>query len=233
MDHLNIRFEQLKQRIATACQRASRDPSSVTLIAATKGVPAERISQAIRCGIKEIGENYLQEATAKREKLPPDLTWHFIGSIQKRKVRSMVGHFEWIHSVDRWEIANEIHTRASAIPTIQKVLVQVNTSGEATKSGVSPENVLPFVERLKDLRSIDLRGLMTIPPWNEDPEASRPYFKKLSELLKEINARGLSLRPLTELSIGMSGDFEVAIEEGATMIRIGTALFGPRPRSTT
>jgi pyridoxal phosphate enzyme (YggS family) len=216
--------------MGVACQRASRPPNSVTLVAVTKAVAMEKIQQAIECGVKNFGENYLQEASAKKGQLPASLVWHFIGSIQRRKVKSLVGSFEWIHSVDQFEIAEEINRRAASAGIVQKVLVQVNTSKEETKSGIAPEEVFSFIERLKPLPSIEVKGLMTLPTPHENPEEGRPEFRFLAELLREANRKGSYGKTLTELSMGMSNDFEVAIEEGATMVRIGTALFGPRER---
>ncbi len=223
------RYHGIKQRIERACQRVSRVPQSVLLLGVTKTVPVEKIQEAVSYGLENFGENYLQEALAKKDRLPESLVWHFIGSIQRRKIKSIVGNFEWVHSLDRFEFAEEIDRRAKNAGKIQKVLVQVNTSEEKTKSGIAPQEVFGFVQKLNSLSSTEVKGLTSLPTPHENPEESRSEFRFLAELLKELNQKGSYHKILTELSMGMSGDFEVAIEEGATLIRIGTALFGSRP----
>src|SRR2546430_16108513 len=205
-------------KIETAAVRSGRSPGSIRLIAVTKTVPAEKIREAVGAGIADIGENRLQEALSKREALRDlPLAWHFIGHLQTNKAKKVVEHFDWIQCVDRRELAEKLnHTAAKSLP----VLIEVNMGGEVTKSGIDPSHLQTFIEDLAGYERLRLRGLMTIPPFFDNPEHVRPYFRKLREVSERFN--------LPELSMGMSHDFEVAIEEGATMVRIGTLLFGER-----
>lgn len=210
--------------------RAGRNPEEIKLIAVTKTVPPERIIEAIEAGLRIFGENRVQEA---RDKIPaimqraPDikLSWHMIGPLQKNKAKYAVKLFDMIHSVDSKELALEINKQAEKIGKIQDILIEVKLSSEETKHGISPEEFFELLEFTCTLKNLNVKGLMTIPPYSENPEDSRPYFRRLRELLEEANIKGF---PLKELSMGMSGDFEIAIEEGATMVRIGTAIFGER-----
>jgi len=210
-----------------ACERSARDPQEVRLVAVTKNVPATRVKEAMECGLRRFGENYVQEALPKIRALGPEAEWHFIGHLQSNKARHVVGNFRMVHTVDRLSLAKELDRRAPG-PEPLEVLIQVNVSGEETKSGIPPESLPELVRELVRLPLIRVRGLMTMPPYFEDPEMSRPYFRLLRQWRDRL--RGLIPPPhsVEELSMGMSGDFEVAIEEGATFIRIGTALFGPR-----
>jgi len=206
-------------RIAEAAVRSRRDPASIRLIAVTKTVPIERIREAVECGIRDIGENRLQEALPKVEALAElGLTWHFIGHLQTNKAKKVVEHFAWVQCVDREDLAQRLN-QATLKPL--PVLIEVKLHEEATKSGVAESQLSSLVETLKEYRSLQLRGLMAIPPFFENPEKVRPYFRKLHDVAKHF--------ALPELSMGMSHDFEVAVEEGATMVRIGSALFGERP----
>ncbi len=209
--------------------RAGRDPSEVELVAVTKTVDAERIKEAIELGIRMIGENRVQEAREKIEKLRPDIPetvqWHMIGHLQKNKVRLAVTLFDMIQSVDSIELARKINRVAAEFSKVQRVLVQVKLSEEETKFGVSEDSLEALLGEIVQLENLNLEGLMTIPPFFEDPERARPYFRRLRQLRDEMNSRGFRLK---HLSMGMSGDFEVAIEEGATLVRVGTAIFGRR-----
>lgn len=227
MDILH-RLHDIQERISRACDRSNRDPSEVRLIAVTKNVPVELVREGMECGLRRFGENYVQKALQKIHALSPEAEWHFIGHLQSNKARHVVGRFRMVHTVDRLSLARELDRRVPG-PEPLEVLIQVNISGEETKSGVSPDGLAQLVRGLMQLPRIRVRGLMTMPPYFDDPEMSRPYFRLLREL--RDRTRGLVLAPhsLDELSMGMTGDFEVAIEEGATFIRIGTALFGPRP----
>jgi pyridoxal phosphate enzyme (YggS family) len=206
-------------RIQEAAGRSGRDPASIKLIAVTKTVPPERIRQAAECGIRDVGENRLQEALPKIEVLAElGLTWHFIGHLQTNKAKKAVEHFAWIQSIDRPELANKLNQAASKpVP----VLIEVKLHQEPSKSGVEEAELSGFVEQFSDYEKLQLRGLMAIPPFFDNAADVRPYFRKLHDLAGEF--------ALPELSMGMSHDFEVAIEEGATMIRVGSALFGERP----
>ncbi|MDD5450531.1 MAG: YggS family pyridoxal phosphate-dependent enzyme [Desulfovibrionales bacterium] len=218
----------IQKRISGAACRAGRDPSTVKLLAATKSVPAARIRGAVSYGLKLFGENYVQEARAKIEEVGLGVFWHFIGRLQTNKARYAVRLFDLIHSLDNEDLAMELNRRAAAIPRIMPVLIEVNLSGEENKGGIVPNALLPFLEKVAMLPNLSVRGLMTMPPFFADPEKARPYFRRLKELEKEIQVRNIPNIRLEELSMGMTGDFEVAIEEGATIVRIGTALFGPR-----
>jgi pyridoxal phosphate enzyme (YggS family) len=205
-------------RIHTAAARSGRAPETIRLIAVTKTVTIDRIRQAIEAGIRHIGENRLQEALPKREELRDlPLTWHFIGHLQTNKAKKVIENFDWVQCVDRPELAEKLNQlTAKRLP----VLIEVNLGGEVGKSGIDPDELEGFARSFAQYERLDLRGLMTIPPFLENPEDVRPYFKRL-----RLHADRLGL---CELSMGMSHDFEVAVEEGATMVRIGTAVFGER-----
>jgi pyridoxal phosphate enzyme (YggS family) len=212
------------ERVARACERAGRKPDDVLLIAVSKTVETERIRLAVTAGVQALGENRVQEAKDKVAALGRPVPWHLIGSLQTNKARDAVELFDWIHSVDREELARELDRRAHQRERKVKILVQVNVGEEPQKGGVHPAELKGLLESLTALSSLDVRGLMCIPPAAETAEAARPWFKRLRELR---DAAGLE-----HCSMGMSGDFEVAIEEGATMVRVGTAIFGPRaPRA--
>ena len=215
-------------RIAAAAKRSGRDLSSVDLVVVTKTVGVDMIRQAVAAGALTLGENRIQEAKEKIEKLGPIASWHLIGRLQSNKARHAVRLFDLIHSVDSLDLAMEIDKQAAKIGKVQDVLVEVNLSGEASKAGVASEDTLALIKGAARLKNIAIKGLMTMPPFSDSPEDSRPYFKRLRELSDSVareNIPGISMK---ELSMGMSGDFEVAIEEGATMVRVGTAIFGQR-----
>jgi PLP dependent protein len=218
------RVARVRERIARAALRASRNPDAIKLVAVAKGMSPERIRAAAAAGIDGVGENRLQEAESKMPVLADlPLNWHFIGRLQRRKAKDVVGRFTLIHSVDSIELAEEIDRRAAAAGVVQAVLIQVNIGGEASKAGFPPEAVTSAIASCDNLRQIHVRGLMAIPPAVKNAGDARPYFRRLRELAASID----HLR-LRELSMGMSGDFEVAVEEGATYVRIGTAIFGER-----
>lgn len=225
---LSENLDAVQERISGAACRAGRDPSTVKLLAATKAVPVARIKEAISCGLKLFGENYVQEARSKIEEVGSGVSWHFIGRLQTNKARYAVRLFDLIHSLDNEGLAIELNRRAAAVPRIMPVLIEVNLSGEENKGGIAPAALLPFLEKVAVLPSLSVRGLMTMPPFFADPEKARPYFRRLEKLREDIQSRKIPSIRLEELSMGMTGDFEVAIEEGATIVRIGTALFGPR-----
>lgn len=221
-------IEAIRRRISEAACRAGRDPSSVRLLAATKAVPVARIKEAIACGLDLFGENYVQEARVKIDEIGRGVSWHFIGRLQTNKAKYAVRLFDLIHSVDSENLALELNRRAAAIPRIMPVLIEVNLGGKSDKGGLAPEDLLPFVEKVAALPNLSVRGLMTMPPFFAEAEQSRPYFRQLRELKRRMQSRSIPNLYLEELSMGMTTDFEVAIEEGATIVRIGTALFGPR-----
>ncbi len=217
------------KRISHAAMRAGRDPSEVELVAVTKTVPADRVKEAIDLGVRLIGENRVQEAKEKieilRDKIPQTVQWHMIGHLQKNKVRPAVMLFDMIQSVDSLELAMKINRTASEFGKVQRVLVQVKLSEEETKHGVAEEELEHLLAEMMGMENLIVEGLMTIPPYFEDPELVRPYFRRLRQLKEQMNQRGFNLR---HLSMGMSGDYEVAVEEGATIVRVGTAIFGRR-----
>ncbi|WP_297889300.1 YggS family pyridoxal phosphate-dependent enzyme [Sulfurihydrogenibium sp.] len=221
------RFQQIEEKIQKACERSGRKREDVILLAASKTQPIEKIIQAYQCGIRFFGENRVQEGIEKIEKLKdyPDIHWHLIGGLQTNKVKYAVKYFEMIHSVDRKELVDEIEKRASKVGKIQEGLIEVNF-GEESKFGVKEENLKDLFEYILLKQHVKILGLMAIPPYFENPEDVRPYFRRL-RLLKENLEKEFKVN-LPHLSMGMSHDFEVAIEEGATIVRIGTALFGER-----
>ena len=218
------------KRITHAAMKAGRNPEEVTLIAVTKTVTVHQIKDAIDAGLRSFGENRVQEARAKIEELSagstiPSLSWHLIGHLQKNKVKYAVRLFDLIHSLDSTELAEELNSQAEKIGKVQEVLVEVKLSPEETKHGVARTELPQLLKMVQTMKHLRLRGLMTIPPFFEHSEEARPYFRKLRELRDEADSAEY---PLPELSMGMSNDFDVAIEEGATMVRIGTAIFGER-----
>ena len=216
----------IQQRIRAACDRVDREPNSITLLAVTKTHPPEVIKTAVEAGLLFFGENKVQEAKAKIPLCPGRARWHFIGHLQSNKCRDAVELFEMIESVDSLAIAQEINKRAEQASKTMPVLLEVNVAGEASKFGYKPEKLLAELKELNKLNRIEIHGLMAVPPWSPAPESSRPHFQRLREL--KARAETELGAPLPHLSMGMSGDFEVAIEEGATIIRVGTALFGER-----
>jgi pyridoxal phosphate enzyme (YggS family) len=219
----------VRERIAAACARAGRRAEDVRLIAISKTFPAECIRQAYEAGLRDFGENRVQEATAKRPALADlNVIWHLVGHLQSNKAKNARELFQWIHSVDSLRLAERLDKVAASRGEKLRVLIEVNLGGEAAKTGAEPSAVIGLAEALSRLETLELRGLMAIPPFLDEPEMVRPYFRRLRELAKEVVARELPNVGMQELSMGMSHDFEVAVEEGATMVRIGTAIFGPR-----
>ena len=221
-------LEQIKERMAAACLRAGRDPASVTLMAVTKTHPPETVQAAADLGIVFVGENKVQEAKAKIPLCPGRLRWHFIGHLQSNKARDAVELFEMIQSVDSLALAQELNKRCEQAGKRLPILLEVNLAGEASKFGYAPERLLAELNDLNALPRLAVHGLMTVPPWKPVAEQVRPYFREARELKQRCE--GILGAPLPQLSMGMSGDYEVAIEEGATLVRVGTALFGERPK---
>jgi len=213
-------------RIEEAAARADRDSGQVTLVAVSKTKPAHMIAEAVEAGVTDVGENKVQEAGGKFEELGAICRWHMVGHLQRNKVRAAVSTFDMIHSVDSVELAREINRRAGERQKRQKVLVEVNIGGDEAKWGAQPSEAHDLVVAIASMPNIALCGLMTMPPWTDDPEGARPHFRALRQLRDRLSAE-LAV-PLDELSMGMTHDFEVAVEEGATLVRVGTAIFGER-----
>ena len=218
----------IQQRIGAACASAGRDPASVTLLAVSKGMPPEVVREAADCGLTLFGESKVQEAKVKIPMCPGRLRWQMIGHLQSNKCRDAVHFFEMIQSVDSLELAQEINKWADKQARTMPILLEVNLAGESTKFGFKPEQVLAELEAINALPRIEVHGLMTIAPWTPEPEKVRPIFRQLHELKTQCEEKLGA--PVPHLSMGMSGDFEVAIEEGATIVRVGTSLFGARPK---
>ena len=221
-------LETIRRRIEAACARAGRPESSVTLLAVTKGQPPDVVSEAAQLGLTVFGENKVQEAKAKIPLCPGRLRWHMIGHLQTNKCRDAVDLFEMVQGVDSLHVAEELNKRADQAARMLPILLEVNIVGEASKFGYPPERLLAELAQLNSLNRLEIHGLMTVPPWAAEPERVRPIFRQLRELKSQCEQQLGA--PLPQLSMGMTGDFEIAIEEGATMVRLGTALFGPRPK---
>jgi len=228
---ISANIRQIVDNIAARAARAGRDAGEIKLLAVTKRVDDNRILEALAAGITILGENYVQEALRKQallEKWETPVEWHMIGHLQTRKAALAVRFFDMIHSLDRMELAVELNKRAQALGRTVKVLIEVNTGGEATKSGVSPEQAPDLAKSAASLKNLSIQGLMTMPPPFEEPEKARPYFARLRELKEEIAALHIPGVQMQELSMGMTADYLIAIDEGATMVRIGRGIFGER-----
>lgn len=225
------RVSVIRQRIEAAAARSGRNPESIRLIAATKTVPVARIETALDAGVLHVGESKLQEALPKLHALESrrNVTWHFIGRLQRRKVKALIGRFQLIHSVDSVELAEEINRRAEEKGLCQSVLLEVNIGEEATKTGFSASELSNILVLLGAMPNVAIKGLMAIPPPTDAPEAARPFFRAVRDLADSLKRSAHDRIRMDELSMGMSHDFEIAIEEGATCVRIGTAIFGARP----
>ena len=223
-------FKQVQRNIINAAEKAGRDSSDVRLVAVTKEQGVDTIAEGLRAGTEILGENKIQDAQGKVETLGRDgIEWHFIGHLQKNKVKFIFDLFDLIHSVDSAALAEAIHEKAQTRGACMPILLQVNVSGEASKFGMDPGDLSKVIRQLAPLEGVKIKGLMTIPPFDSDPEKSRPYFVRLRELRDACAELAFPNVSLDELSMGMSNDYEVAVEEGATLVRVGTALFGPRP----
>jgi len=229
-----VNLAAIRERISAACMRSGRDPAGVKLVGVTKTVPVETIREGIEAGIEILGENYIQEAKRKIEALAGlPVSWHCIGHLQINKARTAIECCDWIETLDRETLAVELNRRAQSAGRKVPVLIQVNIGGEESKSGVHPDDLNSFFEVVSGFDWMDVRGLMALPPFFDQPERARPYFRKMRTLLDMLREKSPRAERLTELSMGMSGDFEVAIEEGATLVRIGTAIFGKRNKSNS
>ena len=226
MEIIKNNLKIINVKIKKAALKASRNPEKIKLVAVTKAAAIEQIKEAINAGVKIIGENKVQEAKEKYQILSADIEWHLVGHLQTNKVKYAVEIFDLIHSVDSIKLAKEIDRRSLQFGKITNVLVEVNISGEKTKYGIKPEEVVTFLKEISEFPRVWIRGLMTIAPIVEDKEKARPYFRKLRELSKEIKSKNIKNVKMDYLSMGMTEDFEIAIEEGANMVRIGRGIFG-------
>ncbi len=224
-------LELIRDRINKAANRSGRDPDEVRLVAVSKKKSADQINEAFSCGQRIFGENYLQEASAKIEQLDPQISWHFIGHLQSNKASMAANMFDVVETIDRLKIARALDRSLAELgKEVLPVLIQVNIGLEPQKSGVIPEDTAGLLRDIKVLKNIKVQGLMVMPPFSPDPEMVRRYFRQTRELAFSLRDQGLlATEGQIELSMGMSGDYEVAIEEGATLVRVGTALFGQRP----
>jgi hypothetical protein len=224
-------IHRIKERVSDLCSQANRDAQSIKIVAVAKSRTVEEIREAIEAGMTEIGENRIQEASLKYDHFKmtslelSNIKWHMVGHLQTNKARAAVKMFDLIHSVDSLPLAQELDKQAEQINKVQDVLIEVNTSGEETKFGLKPESTVAVIKTMLQLNNINIKGLMTVAPFVEDPEKTRSYFRTLRELIEEINRQGIAGCQLRELSMGMTDDYGVAVEEGATIIRLGRAIF--------
>lgn len=221
-------LEKIEKRIQSACERAGRSREEVTLLCVTKTKPIEMLQEAYEDGQREFGENKVQEICRKLPELPGDIHWHMIGHLQRNKVRMLMGKTVMIHSVDSAELASTISKEAVKAGIVMPILIEINVAGEESKFGISPAQAENLIREIAVLPGIRVTGLMTIAPYTDDPETNRPYFRQLRELSVDIAQKSIDNVSMSVLSMGMTGDFEVAIEEGATHIRVGTGIFGER-----
>lgn len=228
---LKDNLREVQEKIAEACGRAGRDVSEVTLIAVSKTKPVEMLQEIYDCGIRTFGENKVQEMMEKEEMLPDDIAWHMIGHLQRNKVKYLMGKTALIHSVDSLRLAQEISAQSVKHGVETDILIEVNIAGEETKFGTDREEAIQLVEEAAKLPNIHIRGLMTIAPYVEDPEDNRTYFREIKKLSVDIEQKNIDNVSMEILSMGMTGDYTVAIEEGATMVRVGTGIFGARDYS--
>ena len=223
------RIDAVAERIRSAASGAGREPETIRLVAVSKTMAAQQVREAARWGITTFGENYIQEARGKIDALQDlAIAWHFIGHLQRNKAKMAVRFFDLIHSVDSIRLAKELNLQAEKQGKVQEILLQVNTGMEATKFGVTVDDTLALVREVSRLNNLAVKGLMTMPPYFNAPDKVRPFFRELRELRDRIRVEGIGGVSMDELSMGMTGDFETAIQEGATLVRIGTALFGER-----
>ncbi len=228
MEQIQKNIAQVEEKIAAAAKRAGRNPEDVLLLAVSKTKPVELIRQAVDCGLHALGENKVQEIMDKYAPMGEGIHWHLIGHLQTNKVKYIIDKVDMIHSVESMKLAEEINKRAAAAGVVMDVLVEVNIAGEESKFGVKAEDTEAFLREIAPLPNIRVRGLMTVAPFVENPEENRTYFRKMRELLVDINAKRIDNVNMDTLSMGMTGDYEVAIEEGATIVRVGTGIFGER-----
>jgi pyridoxal phosphate enzyme (YggS family) len=228
MGSIAANLARVQERMAEAAIRSGRRPDSVKLVGVSKTVDVDRIKEAVSAGLQILGENYVQEARDKIRELASPVSWHFVGRLQTNKAKYAVKLFDLIQTVDSFRLAKELNHRAQPLGRTIPIIIQVNLAGESTKGGVNPTECLSLIKQVSTLENLRVRGLMTMPPFFDQPERARPYFAQLRKLSQEITEARVPGIEINELSMGMSGDFETAIEEGATLIRVGTAIFGER-----
>ncbi len=221
-------LENIFKRVGAAAEKSGRTMEDIRVIAVTKTVEVGRIKNVYECGLRDMGENRVQELTEKYDKLPSDCKWHLIGHLQTNKVKYIIDKVEMIHSVDSIELAKEINSRAAKCQRKIDILLQVNVSGEDTKFGISPNDVDEYIGIISQMENISLKGLMTIAPFTQDPQVIRPVFRNLYNIYIDIKRKNIDNVNMDYLSMGMSNDFEMAIEEGANIVRLGTGIFGKR-----
>mgnify|MGYP000914249417 CR=1 FL=1 len=225
-------IKQVEENIIKSCEKVGRDPKEVTLIAVSKTKPYTAIEEALPSGVLDYGENKVQELTEKYEILPKDIRWHMIGHLQRNKVKYLVGKVELIHSVDSLRLANQIETEFAKKNEIANILIEVNMANEESKFGITSETTEQLVREISKLEHVRIKGLMTIAPYTDNPETNREYFRNMKKLSVDITEKNIDNVSMNVLSMGMTGDYQVAIEEGATMIRVGTGIFGERKRQS-
>lgn len=225
---LSEHLKQVEENIQKACDRAGRKREEVTLIAVSKTKPVSMLSEIYDCGMRDFGENKVQEICEKRDLLPSDIRWHMIGHLQRNKVKYIAGHVALIHSVDTYRLAEEINIQAKKAGRIIPLLLEINIAGEATKFGLRLEEAVELAWEMSKLDGLRIKGLMTVAPYTENPEENRPYFQKMRELSVDIAKENIDNVSMDILSMGMTGDYMTAIEEGATIVRVGTGIFGAR-----
>ena len=221
-------IKQVEENIIKSCEKVGRDPKEVTLIAVSKTKPYTAIEEALPSGVLDYGENKVQELTEKYEILPKDIRWHMIGHLQRNKVKYLVGKVELIHSVDSLRLANQIETEFAKKNEIANILIEVNMANEESKFGITSETTEQLVREISKLEHVRIKGLMTIAPYTDNPETNREYFRNMKKLSVDITEKNIDNVSMNVLSMGMTGDYQVAIEEGATMVRVGTGIFGER-----
>ena len=226
-------YRSVEERVKAACHRCGRDRSEVTLIAVSKFKPASMIRELMEIGVRDFGENHAQELVEKTEEIQESLNWHFIGNLQRNKVKYIVDQVELIHSVDSFRLAEEINIQAKKKEIVVPILVEVNIAQEESKFGVSKEDAIELVKQIAALDGVQIKGLMTIAPYVVDSEENRGYFRKIKDLSVDIENENIDNVCMDIISMGMTGDFEVAIEEGSTMVRVGTGIFGERDYSNS
>ncbi len=231
-DEIEKNLETVRRNIAAACERSGRSPDDVLLLGVTKTIDCDRISRLVELGVNSLGENKVQELMSKIDKLPASVDWHLIGSLQTNKVKYIIGKVSLVHSVDSLKLAAEISKRSLKAGVVTDILIEVNAAEEESKHGFGVSEVYDAVEAMRELEGIKVRGLMTIAPYDENGQNNRPYFRKMRELFIDIKAKNGDNIDMTFLSMGMTNDYETAIEEGANIVRIGTGIFGERNYNT-
>lgn len=221
-------LKQVEENILAACKRAGRERSEVTLIAVGKTKPIDMLNEAFQCGCREFGENKVQEMTEKQEMMSDEIHWHMIGHLQRNKVKYLAPYVSLIHSVDTYRLAEEISIHAQKNHRVIPVLIEINIAQEESKFGIAAEDTIELIRQIAELKGVKVKGLMTIAPYVKDPEENRQYFRQIKQLSVDIDSKNIDNVDMTILSMGMTGDYTVAIEEGATMVRVGTGIFGER-----